>query len=66
MKMFAPEAPRFGVVQLPEAGIVQATVALEMLPLVADNWPGGDGCEFVLSIGLVKCSMGNSEAAQAI
>ena len=66
MRVIAGGVLCFGVVQLPEAGVNQASVALEDLPLLADDWPGGNGGEFVLSIRLVKSSMGNGEAAKAI
>jgi hypothetical protein len=57
MKATAGDDLCFGVIQLPEAGVIQASVALEELPLLAGNRPRGDGGEFVLSIRLVKCSM---------
>jgi hypothetical protein len=39
---------------------------LEDLPLLADNWPGGNGGEFVLSIWFVECSMWDNQTAQTI
>jgi hypothetical protein len=45
------------VVQLPEANVIQAPVALEEPSCFADDRPRGDGGELVASIGLVKWSM---------
>jgi hypothetical protein len=46
----------FGVIQLPEAGQLKTAVASEDVPLVANDWPRGDGGEFVLPIWFVECS----------
>ncbi len=66
MKGIAGDDLCFGVVHLPEAGVTQASVALEELPLLTGNRPRGDGGEFVLSIRLVKCSMRDILTAQTI
>jgi hypothetical protein len=66
MKMTPRSALCFSDVQLPEAGLIQATVALEDLPLLPDNRPGGDSGEFVVSIWLVKNSMRDIKTAQTI
>src|SRR2546422_5688749 len=56
----------FDVGQLPETRLFQATVASEDFALWADNWPGGDGGEFVLSIWFVKCPKRHIQTAQPI
>jgi hypothetical protein len=66
MKMIAGADLCFGVVQLPEAGVIQAPIALKDLPLLARNWSGGDGGQFVLSICFVKSSMRHIQAAKPI
>jgi hypothetical protein len=52
--------------QLPEAGLFQATVASEDLTLRADQGPGSDGSEFVVSIRLVKRAKRHLQAAQPV
>jgi len=60
-KVFAGAVLCFGVVQLPEVWVIQATVMPEDLALLAGNWSGGDGSQFILPIWLVKSSMRNSQ-----
>jgi hypothetical protein len=54
MKVIARDGPKVRVVQLHEAGVIQASVAVEEPSCFADDRPGGDGGEFVVSVGLVK------------
>jgi hypothetical protein len=66
VKVIAGGVLCFGVVQLAEAGMSQASVAFEELPLLASDRPGGDCGEFVLPVRLVKCSMRDIVTAKTI
>jgi hypothetical protein len=66
MKMVARDVPRVRVVQLAEAGMIQAPVAAEESPCLAGNRAGGECGEFVVSIGLVERSMCDRELAKTV
>jgi hypothetical protein len=54
IKVIAGDILCFGVVQLPEARVTQASIAFEELPLRTGNWACRDSGEFVLPVRLVK------------
>jgi hypothetical protein len=66
MKMIPRAVLRVRVVQLPEASVIQAPVALEESPCLADDRASRDCGEFVVSIRFVKWSMCDREAAKTV
>jgi hypothetical protein len=64
--MIARDVLRVGVVQLPEASVFQATVALEESPCLTDYRASRDCGEFVVSIGFVKWTMSDGETAKTV
>ncbi len=50
---------------LREAGLAQATVALEQLAALTEDWLRADGGEFVAPVRLVKSTVCNPASAQS-